>query len=1001
MINSLTKNSFHEPTGSVHRTYSIGSWSHFERTGLVHRINRVCSFCYILILGSILTQAQDDTPYQCHRAETAPRLDGKGDDAAWKFAAEISNFLLPWEKPPRNATTGTKAKLLWDAKYLYYLAELEDGDLKATRKDRDGEIWKDDVFELFFKPKDSDPGYYEFQANPLGTMLDIFYPERAPNGYIDQKNKGRFGNAVKVVVNGTLNKSDDEDTGWTVEGRIPWTDFKQTGGGPKLGDEWKFTLCRYDYDPRFDNKQQNELSVSAAAMIRDFHAHEHYAPIVFVAPYDPKTALPAKLQKIGGIQTKIVGSPEPPPLYKPEPALTEPISRLIGFKFEPDTKRMVYIDQPPGAKGSRLMRLNSRETNESELLVEALDDTFYSIAFHPKFAENGYFYLSFFGPASAAREDRRVQIKQYTMTRDEAATVDPEAGKVIIEWETWGHTGGAMAFDDDGLFYVTTGDGTGDSDTRKTGQDLSVLHAKLLRLDLENPDDGKNYSVPKDNPFIGQENVRPETFAYGLRNPWRMAWDKKLKRMWIGNNGQDRFEQVYLAERGANYGWSVMEGSGTFYAERKRGPHPISPPTLEHDHGESRSLTGGMIYEGDLLTELTGAYIYGDHSTGKIWAARHDGKKVTWKKEIADTTFGLTEFGTDPITGDLLISNHGNPKDGGGLYKLVPNPPNPNAPPFPRKLSNTGLFKNVAKHEVREEILPYDVIVPQWADGATSKSFLALSPDEPVIKYGGRRGWGMPSGTVAFQTVMLGDRRLETRVMTNEGKDWFAYTYAWNEAQTDAELVPKEGGEIPLADGKKWKIPSRVDCMNCHSRASNFLLGLQTAQMNRDFDYGDDFVDNQLSVMEDLGLFLKHGAAKRTSLMRKTPDENDRLVDPFDEENSDINLRARSYLHARCSHCHVEAGGGNSKMSIRFFETDPEKFGVLNHEPSHGNQGLEGDDVKIVVPGDPAKSVLFNRISKIGPGKMPPVGAENPDPQGVELLLRWILEVKEDDATAQ
>ncbi len=978
---------FRDPTGSGHRSYPVGSFTLFTK---------------VLLFGlwSTYSHGQTPEPYQCLQAETAPRLDGKDDDEAWKHAVEIPDFILPWEKPPRDATTETRAKLLWDAKYLYYYAEMEDADLQATHKERDSELWLDDVFELFFKPAATNPGYYEFQANPLGAMLDIYYPERAPKGYFDQKNKGRFGHAVKVIVNGTLNSPDDQDNGWQVEGRIPWTDFKPTGGGPKLGDQWQFTLCRYDYDKRFENKQKNELSVSAASMIRDFHAHEHYAPIVFAPPFDPKSSLPPHLQKTGGIKTRIEGSPDPPSPYRPEPALTEPISRLIDFKFEPDTKRMLYIDQPPGSKGSRLMRLLNRETGESEVLINAPDNTFYSLEFHPVFAENGHFYLSFFGPASAARDDRSVRVKQYTMTRDRAATVFPAAGKTIIEWETWGHTGGAMAFDDDGLFYVTTGDGTGDSDTRMTGQDLSVLHAKLLRLDIDRPDEGRNYSIPKDNPFVGEDGVRPETFAYGLRNPWRMAWDKKLKRMWIGNNGQDRFEQVYLAERGANYGWSVMEGSAEFYAERKRGPHPISPPTLEHDHGESRSLTGGMIYEGDALPELKGAYIYGDHSTGKIWAARHDGKQVTWHKEIADTTFGVTQFGTDPVTGDLLVSNHGNTRDGGGLYKLVPNPPDSEAAPFPMKLSETGLFLDTKEHTTREELLPYDVIIPQWADGATFERYIALAQDEPRIGFGGRRGWNMPDGTVVFQTVTLGERRLETRVMTKQEKDWFTYTYAWNEDQTDATLVPAEGGEIKLADGTEWKIPSRVDCMNCHSRAANFLLGLQTAQINRDYDYGHGFEKNQLAVMDDLGLFLRAGSAKRTSLMRGTPDENDRLVDPFDESNPDLNARARSFLHARCSQCHVEAGGGNSKMAMQFYQTDPEKFGLIGYAPSHGSQGLEGDDVKIVAPGNPGKSVLFNRIAKSGPGQMPPVGAVTPDPHGVGLLLRWILEVNEDDTSA-
>ena len=129
---------------------------------------------------------------------------------------------------------------------------------------------------------------------------------------------------------------------------------------------------------------------------------------------------------------------------------------------------------------------------------------------------------------------------------------------------------------------------------------------------------------------------------------------KILDRLWVGQNGQDRLEQAYLVERGANYGWSVYEGSRIFYANRKKGPTPISLPTVEHDHGESRSLTGGVvIYDDKKYPDLEDAYIYGDYTTGKIWAVKHDGKKVVWNKEIADTQLGLTDFVVDPESPEL------------------------------------------------------------------------------------------------------------------------------------------------------------------------------------------------------------------------------------------------------------------------------------------------------------------------------------------------------------
>lgn len=947
--------------------------------------------CLLALLPVVPSPAEE--PYLCHRAEAPIQLDGKADEPAWRGAREIPHFFMPGKAPAIQATTRTRARLLWDDTHLYYFAEMEDGALQATRTERDGELWLDDVFELFFKPKASEPGYYEFQATPLGTLLDIHYPERSSEGYARHRNQGSFGHAAKVFLRGAIGQPGGRDNGWQVEGRIPWTDFKPSGGAPQPGDEWRFILCRYDYDPRFGNAQKAELSTSSAGMVPDFHAHEHYAPIRFEGPLDTRTLLPASLRAVRGFKANIAGTPEPPPPCRAERAFPQlDISQLVDFQFEPGTGRLFYLDKLSGPGGARLMRLPDRLGSSPEVILQTPEETLYSLIFHPRYQENGEFFVSNFGPNSAERDQRRMEVRRYRMKRDGSGQVESPQGELIVDWLTWGHTGGAMAFDDAGLFHVTTGDGTGDSDTKLAGQDLTHLLAKVLRLDLGKPADGKAYSVPPDNPFVGQAGIRPETFAYGFRNPWRMAWDRRLKRLWVGNNGQDLLEQVYLVERGANYGWSVHEGSAIFYADRPRGPHPISPPTLEHHHIESRSLTGGVVYEGKALPELTGAYVYGDHSTGKIWAARHDGTQVTWKAEIADTTLAITQFGTDPETGDLLVAHHAGDKNGGGLYRLVPNPPDPNAPPFPLLLSQTGLFKDVAGHQPREELLSYDVIVPQWADGAECDRYLALPEAGSHIPFTPQRGWTLPDNTHVIQTLSLGGRRLETRLLTRQSGEWAAYSYAWNEAQTDASLLPADGAEIPLADGRKWKVPSRADCMNCHSRAANFILGLQTPQLNKEHDYGGGYVRNQLAVMDDLGLFRPPGTPRRPSIMREPPEKQPRLPDPFDEANADVDARARAYLHARCSHCHVEAGGGNSMMDLRYFIEDPAKAGVVGVQPNHGDQGIAQDGVRIVAPGDPVKSVLFNRISKSGPGQMPPIGADAPDPRSVGLLLRWIME---------
>src|SRR5208282_2796900 len=158
-----------------------------------------------------------------------------------------------------------------------------------------------------------------------------------------------------------------------------------------------------------------------------------------------------------------------------------------------------------------------------------LDAVAYDIAFHPDFAKNGYVFIGSNGPSSGAKKTR---ITRYSMDRNPPYTLDPKSEKTIIEWPSDGHNGGAFAFGHDGMLYITSGDGTSDSDTHIVGQDLTKLTAKVLRIDVDHPAEGKHYSIPKDNPFVDKKDVRPETWAYGLRNPWRITVDRKTGHIW-------------------------------------------------------------------------------------------------------------------------------------------------------------------------------------------------------------------------------------------------------------------------------------------------------------------------------------------------------------------------------------------------------------------------------------------------------------------------------------
>src|SRR5262249_50437663 len=151
-------------------------------------------------------------------------------------------------------------------------------------------------------------------------------------------------------------------------------------------------------------------------------------------------------------------------------------------------------------------------------------------------------------------------------------------------------------------------------------------------------ENGRPYRIPPDNPFLNLKDVRPEIWAFGFRNPWRMSIDRDTGDLWVGDVGWELWEMVDKGQRGGNYGWRVVEGPQPVHVEGRRGPSPIIAPTKVHDHSEAASITGGYVYHGKRLRELAGAYVYGDYQTGIIWALRCDGQTVTWQQEMARTS---------------------------------------------------------------------------------------------------------------------------------------------------------------------------------------------------------------------------------------------------------------------------------------------------------------------------------------------------------------------------
>ena len=215
----------------------------------------------------------------CRRAVRPPVLDGKLDDPCWQDAAPITRFASYWDQD-RTPRAGTRAYLVWDDEALYYGGTMTDAELRAFGTRRNDSLWDGDVFELFLKPSVDQPEYYEFQANPKELVFECFMPRRG-NFPKDFHQAPILGNKAVVRMEGTLDQPGDTDRSWTVEGRIPWSAFRPTGGKPKPGAEWRFAICRYDYGP----EGTRPILMSSAPLTKpNFHQHEDYGKLRFEGP---------------------------------------------------------------------------------------------------------------------------------------------------------------------------------------------------------------------------------------------------------------------------------------------------------------------------------------------------------------------------------------------------------------------------------------------------------------------------------------------------------------------------------------------------------------------------------------------------------------------------------------------------------------------------------------------------------------------------------------------
>jgi putative heme-binding domain-containing protein len=745
----------------------------------------------------------------------------------------------------------------------------------------------------------------------------------------------------------------------------------------------------------------------------------------------------ANATRIPWTTSRITGSPEPPHPYRivrvfPKLTFKNPllITSAPGtdrlFVGEQAGKLLSFKPDPACAKADLFLDLTTELHNWDKRKVKGVGAV-YGLTFHPKFAENRYCYVCY---VLDSRKDGEQlpsgsRVSRFRVSRTDPPRCDPKSEKVLITWLAGGHNGGDLKFGRDGCLYISTGDGSSPNppDALDTGQDLSDLLSSILRIDVDHEDKGKAYAVPPDNPFVKTPKARPEIWAYGFRNPWRMSFDRATGDLWVGDVGWELWEMIYRVKRGGNYGWSVMEGRQPVRPESRRGPTPILPPTLDFPHTEAASITGGYVYHGKRFKDLVGVYLCGDWVTRKVWGTRFDGDRIVSHRELAQGTERIVAFGEDHA-GEVYFLNY---DDVGTVHQLAPNPEaNKPRSAFPRRLSATGLFASVQDQTPAPGVLPFSINAVQWNDHATAERFLGLPGksavkmyDEPIPIPGGFFSGRVffPKDGVLARTVSLemergnprSRRKLETQILHFDGTLWRGYTYAWNDKQTDATLVPAAGMDRTLTvtdrqapGGRRkqhWHFPSRAECITCHNPWAGYALAFTPAQLNKVVRIGGSF-DNQLRRLRSFGLvefFHRDEESGKTTELRELPREQ--LADPY-APIGDLNLneRARSYLHVNCSHCHQFGAGGTADLELRH-DRPLDETKTLEVRPVQGAFEIAG--AHILSPGDPYRSVLYYRMAKLGRGRMPHIGSEIVDERGLRLIHDWIrrLPIRKDTRT--
>ena len=389
-------------------------------------------------------------------------------------------------------------------------------------------------------------------------------------------------------------------------------------------------------------------------------------------------------------------------------------------------------------------------------------------------------------------------------------------------------------------------------------------------------------------------------------------------------------------------------------------------PIYQYNSAERASVTGGYVYRGTEIPSLYGKYVYGDYLSGKVWAYSLESNENI---ELDVGGRNLSAFG-EANNGEVFAVRYSNQ---GIVEKLVVD--TGGVSDYPTRLSETGCVDPADPTQVTPGVIPSDVAQPFWSDGVVKERYLAV-PDGERIFVDADGDWIFPPGAVTIKNFRNNGKLFETRFFVRHADGSYGgYTYEWNEAQTEAFwCLPQANPRISLGS-QPWigPIPA-VGCFACHTDVAGGHLGPETRQLNTDMMYpATGRTANQFLTMDALGFLVGN-----RSPMTPFPAVTDGVAS--------LDERGKSYLHVNCSNCHQPGGPGRGAFDARY-ETPFAEMSLCNQTPTLGDMGAPG--ARLVSPGDPARSVIYLRMSQRDDGAMPPLASAIPDEDGAGLLWDW------------